>query len=137
MSGELILIVEDNEKNLKLVRDLLRFKGYQTLEAATAAEGIRLAKQHQPHLILMDIGLPDMDGVAALGRIRALPALAETPVVALTAYAMADDAARFLALGFDGYLAKPISVRDFPDQVQSFIARGRHPVELARRTEGR
>jgi two-component system cell cycle response regulator DivK len=137
MTGELILIVEDNEKNLKLVRDLLRFKGYQTLDAATAADGIRLAEQHQPHLILMDIGLPDMDGGTALAHLRALPALAVTPIVALTAYAMADDAGRFLALGFDGYLAKPISVRDFPEQIQGFIARGRRTPAAAPRTEER
>src|SRR5438270_450098 len=88
MAGELILIVEDNEKNLKLARDVLQFKGFRTLEAGTAAEGIALAKAHQPDLVLMDVQLPDMNGVAALGHLRAGAATAAIPVVALTAFAM-------------------------------------------------
>jgi CheY-like chemotaxis protein len=125
MVGELILIVEDNEKNMKLVRDLLQFKGYRTLEADTATEGIALAAAHQPRLILMDIQLPDMDGVAALGRLKAEPATTGIPVVALTAFAMKDDEARFLSAGFDGYLVKPINVRELPEQVRQFCERGR------------
>src|SRR5919201_4685769 len=96
VAGELVLIVEDNEKNMKLVRDLLQFKGYRTLEADTATKAITLAPEPQPHLILMDIQLPDMDGVAALGRLKAEPATTGIPVVALTAFAMKDDEARFL-----------------------------------------
>ena len=120
MAGELILIVEDNEKNLKLVRDLLQFKGFRALEAGTAERGIALAGEQRPDLILMDIQLPDMTGDAALGQLRADPLTAPIPVVALTAEAMAGDRERLLAAGFAGYLTKPISVRDFPDQVRRF-----------------
>ena len=125
MAGELILIVEDNEKNMKLVRDLLQFKGYRTLEADNATEGIALATEHQPQLILMDIQLPDMDGVAALGRLKAEPATTGIPVVALTAFAMKDDEQRFLGAGFDGYLVKPINIRELPEQVRQYCERGR------------
>ena len=125
MAGELILIVEDNEKNLKLVRDLLQFKGYRTLEAGTAGEGINLATANSPDLILMDIQLPDMDGVTALGRLRAEPSTAATRVVALTAFAMKDDEARLMEAGFDGYLVKPINIREFPEQVRQLCERSR------------
>ena len=118
MAGDLVLIVEDNEKNLKLVRDILQFKGYRTLEAQTARDGLALAAAHQPRLVLMDI--PDMDGLTALGHLRAEPRTAAIPVVALTAFAMKDDQARFLAAGFDGYLAKPIDVKAFPEQVRQY-----------------
>ncbi|HLH27195.1 MAG TPA: response regulator [Chloroflexota bacterium] len=125
MAGELILIVEDNEKNMKLVRDLLQFKGYRTLEADTATEGIALATAQQPQLILMDIQLPDMDGVAALGRLKAEPATTRIPVVALTAFAMKEDEARLLSAGFDGYLVKPINIRELPERVRQFCEQGR------------
>jgi len=125
MAGELILIVEDNDKNLKLVRDLLQFKGYRTLEAGTAAEGLRLAAEHRPDLILMDIQLPDMDGGAALSQLRAAPRTAGIAVVALTAQAMGGDRERLLGAGFDGYLTKPISIKEFPDQVRQFCERAR------------
>ena len=125
MAGELILIVEDNEKNLKLVRDLLQFKGYRTLEAGTAGEGISLATANNPDLILMDIQLPDMDGVTALGRLRAEPSTAATRVVALTAFAMKDDEARLMEAGFNGYLVKPINIREFPEQVRQLCERSR------------
>jgi two-component system, cell cycle response regulator DivK len=124
MAGELILIVEDNEKNLKLVRDILQFRGYRTLEAGTAEEGISLAGEHRPDLILMDIQLPDMDGGTALQQLRAEPSTAGIPVVALTAQAMAGDRERLLGAGFDGYLTKPINIREFPDQVRRFLATG-------------
>jgi two-component system cell cycle response regulator DivK len=120
VAGELILIVEDNEKNLKLVRDLLQFKGYRTLEAGTAEQGIALAGEHRPDLILMDIQLPDLDGVTALGRLRQDPRTASSCVVALTAFAMKDDRERFIGAGFNGYLVKPISIKEFPDQVRQF-----------------
>jgi two-component system cell cycle response regulator DivK len=123
MAGELVLIVEDNEKNLKLVRDLLQFRGYRTLEAGTAGEGISLAGEHRPDLILMDIQLPDLDGEAALRRLRDEPSTAGIPVVALTAQAMAGDRERLLGAGFAGYVAKPIQVREFPDQVRQFCER--------------
>jgi two-component system cell cycle response regulator DivK len=121
MPGEVILVVEDNEKNLKLFRDLLQFNGYRTLEAATGEEGLALAAEYCPAVILMDIQLPDIDGVTALSRLRAEPCTAGIPVVALTAFAMKDDRERFLEAGFDGYLAKPIDVRAFAEQVRSFV----------------
>ena len=123
MAGELILIVEDNEKNLKLARDVLQFKGYRTLEARTAEESITLANTHLPHLILMDIQLPDMDGVAALRHLKAEPGTASIPVIALTAFAMKHDRERFLSAGFDGYLFKPINIKEFPEQVRQFCER--------------
>jgi two-component system cell cycle response regulator DivK len=123
MAGELILIVEDNEKNLKLARDLLQIKGYRTLEARNAEDGFVLAAAHRPHLILMDIQLPGMDGLAALARLKASPDTATIPVVAVTAFAMSNDRERFLGAGFDGYLAKPINVKEFPEQVRQYCER--------------
>jgi two-component system cell cycle response regulator DivK len=120
MAGALILIVEDNDKNLKLARDLLQHDGFRTLEAGTAAAAIELAEQKVPDLILMDIQLPDMDGVTALGRLRELAATRSIPVVALTAFAMAADRERLLAAGFDGYLAKPIDIHQFSDSVREY-----------------
>jgi two-component system cell cycle response regulator DivK len=104
MAGELILIVEDNERNLKLARDVLQFGGYRTLEATTAEDGIALAQAERPDIILMDIQLPGIDGVTALGRLRAEPATAPIPVIALTAFAMKDDRDRFLAAYTDRLL---------------------------------
>lgn len=124
MSGELILIVEDNEKNLKLVRDLLQFKGYRTLEAKTAQDGISLAESGQPDLILMDIQLPDGDGITALRQLREEARTASIPVVALTAFAMKNDRERFLEAGFDGYLDKPINVKEFPEKIRQFCEQG-------------
>jgi two-component system cell cycle response regulator DivK len=123
MAGELILIVDDNEKNLELVRDLLQVTGYRTLEAGTAADGIALAATYRPDLILMDVQLPDDDGVAALGRLRAMPGVTMTTVVALTAFAMRGDRERLLAAGFDGYLSKPIEIQAFLQQVRQFCTR--------------
>lgn len=120
MATALILIVEDNDKNLKLARDLLQHDGFKTLEADNAAAGIALAEQHVPDLILMDIQLPDMDGVTALGRLRRMAATTSIPVVALTAFAMAADRERLLAAGFDGYLAKPIDIHQFSDSVRQY-----------------
>ena len=128
MAGELILIVEDNEKNLKLARDVLQFRGFRTLEAGTAAAGIALAVLHRPDLILMDIQLPDMDGSAALGLLRAEPVTKAIPVVAVTAFAMVSDRDRLLAAGFDGYLAKPIDVKAFPEQVRRYCETSRSEV---------
>ena len=123
MAGELILIVEDNEKNLKLVRDLLQVKGYRTIEAGTAELGIELAHRHTPRLILMDIQLPVMDGVAAVGQLKTDPTTAKIPVIALTAFAMKDDRQRFLSAGFDGYVVKPINIRELPEVVREFCER--------------
>ena len=115
--GRLVLIVEDNEKNLKLVRDLLEFRGFRTIEATSGAEGLRLAAAERPSLVLMDVQLPDMDGVEALDRLRREPATARTPVVAVTAFAMKGDRERLLSAGFDAYVAKPIDVRSFVDDL--------------------
>jgi two-component system cell cycle response regulator DivK len=127
MTDELILIVDDNEKNLKLARQVLRFSGFRTLEAATAEEGIALARDHLPDVILMDIRLPGMDGTAAVAHLKGEVATAAIPVVALTSFAMKGDRERFLAAGFDGYLEKPISVREFPEQVRSFCRSPEEP----------
>jgi CheY-like chemotaxis protein len=118
---KLVLVVEDNEKNLKLVRDILQYRGYRTVEARTAEEGIELARAHLPDLVLMDIRLPGMDGMAALEVLRAEPRTAGIPVVAVTASVMPEERDRFRAAGFDGFIEKPIDVRAFPAQVASFI----------------
>jgi two-component system cell cycle response regulator DivK len=111
MTGERILVVEDNAKNMKLFRDVLVATGYRTLEATTGSEAVDLASEHTPDLVLMDIQLPDLDGVQALRRLREDPRTASIPVLALTAQAMHGDRERFLAAGFDGYLSKPVDVR--------------------------
>jgi two-component system, cell cycle response regulator DivK len=108
--GARVLIVEDNEKNMKLLRDVLRAKDYRTLEATSAAQAVELAVEHLPDLILMDIRLPDADGVETLGRLRADPRTEALPVLAVTARAVQGDHKRFLAAGFDGYIPKPIDV---------------------------
>ena len=126
MSGELVLIVDDNDKNLKLARDVLQYHGFRTLEASTGREGIDLARENDPDVVLLDIQLPDIDGVSALQELRASTKVEETPVVALTAFAMKADRQRFLDAGFNGYIAKPIDVRTFPLQVREFC-RARQP----------
>jgi two-component system cell cycle response regulator DivK len=121
MADELILIVDDNEQNRKLARDVLRFAGFRTLEAGGGAEGVALAIEHLPDLVLMDIRMPDMNGTEALRQLKDDERTAKIPVVALTSSTMKGDRERFLAGGFDGYLRKPISVREFPDQVRSHL----------------
>jgi len=123
MAGELILIVEDNEKNRRLVRDVLQFKGYQTIESETGEEGVELARSRQPALVLMDIQLPGMDGITALKRLRDDPATRGIRVMAVTASAMTQDRQTILAAGFDGYQSKPINVRTFLEAVQELLAR--------------
>jgi two-component system cell cycle response regulator DivK len=113
MAGEQILVVEDNEMNMKLFRDVLMATGYRTLEATTGWQAVQLAVEHAPDLVLMDIQLPDIDGVEALGRLRADERTASIPVLALTAQAMHGDRERFLAAGFDGYISKPLNVVEF------------------------
>ena len=122
MSSAVILIVEDNERNLKLLRDVLGVRGYSTVEARSAEEALDRVRADRPHLVLMDIQLPGMDGVAALRELRALPDGAALPVVAVTAFAMKDDRDRLLGAGFDGYLEKPIDIRSLPSTVASLLA---------------
>ena len=135
MAAELILIIEDNEKNLKLVRDLLQVKGYRTLEAGTAELGMELARRYIPQLILMDIQLPGVDGVTVLGQLKAAPSLAQIPVIALTAFAMPDDRQRFHAAGFDGYLVKPINIRELLEVVHVVCDRHNSPPTRLREDE--
>jgi two-component system, cell cycle response regulator DivK len=123
MAGELILVVEDNEKNRKLVRDLLTVKGYRVLEVETGEDGVRTAREQRPALVLMDIQLPGIDGIEALRQLRADPDTASIPVVAVTASAMNRDRQAILAAGFDGYQAKPISVRPFLELVREVLDR--------------
>lgn len=121
MSGELIVIVEDNEKNRKLIRDVLQVRGYQTLESETAEQGIKLALEKSPALILMDIQLPGIDGITALKRLRADPITKSIPVIAITASAMTYNRRTMLAEGFDGYQSKPISLKDFLEEVRRVL----------------
>ena len=121
MANELILIVEDNEKNRKLVRDVLTFTGYRLAEAETGEEGVRLAKALRPDLVLMDIQLPGINGIAALGQIRDDPAIRDTPVIAVTASAMTQDRQKIMAAGFNGYQSKPINVKDFLAAVRAML----------------
>ena len=122
MAGKRIMIVEDNERNIKLLRDLLGARGYGTIEARSGEEAIALGRAERPDLVLMDIQLPGMDGVAALRELRSLRETAATPVIAVTAFAMKDDRERLLASGFDGYIEKPIDIRELPAQLNAFLA---------------
>ena len=121
--SELALVVDDNEKNLKLARDVLRHAGFRTLEASTGGAAVTLAVEQLPDVILMDIRLPDMDGTMAVRELKNDARTAAIPVVALTSFAMKGDRERFIAAGFDGYIEKPISVRDFPGEVRGYCRR--------------
>ena len=123
MANELILIVEDNDKNLKLVRDVLQHRGYQTIEAGTGEDGVRLARERHPALVLMDIQLPGIDGIEALAQLRADPTTRAIPVMAVTASVMAHDRKKIMAAGFDGYQTKPIHVKDFLEAVRETLDR--------------
>ena len=112
MAGELILVVEDNEKNMKLFRDILGATGYRTLEATSGERAVELARSQEPDLVLMDIQLPGIDGVEALARLRADERTAQVPVLALTAQAMGGDRERFLSAGFDAYVSKPVDIAE-------------------------
>jgi two-component system, cell cycle response regulator DivK len=117
----LILIVEDNEKNLKLVRDVLQVKGYETIEAVTGEEGVALARERNPDLILMDIQLPGINGIDALKTLRADPATARIPAIAVTASVMQQDRKLITEAGFDAYLGKPIDLREFLATVKKIL----------------
>ena len=123
MLGKRVLIVEDNEKNMKLFRDVLQATGHSTLEATTGEEAVELALSHAPALVLMDVQLPGIDGVEALERLRQNERTASIPVLALTAQAMSGDRERFLEAGFDGYLAKPVDVRELIEVVREHCSR--------------
>ena len=125
MTGALILIVEDNDKNRKLVRDVLTFKGYEVIETETGEEGVRLAQERSPSLVLMDIRLPGIDGVVALRRLRAEETTRWIPVMAMTASVMSEDRQKIMAAGFDGYQSKPINVTDFVAAVAQVLERRR------------
>jgi two-component system, cell cycle response regulator DivK len=122
---DLVLIIEDNERNRKLARDILNHAGFETLEAATAEDGLALAATCAPGLVLMDVQLPGIDGVEALQQLRADPATAGIPVIAVTAFAMKADRERVLAAGFDEYVEKPLDIREFPRQVAAALAGAR------------
>jgi two-component system, cell cycle response regulator DivK len=124
MGGARVLIAEDNGKNMKLFRDVLQAKGYETLEATTGREAIEIATGRVPDLVLMDIQLPDIDGVEALRRLRAEEPTAAIPVLALTAQAMHGDRERLLAAGFDGYISKPVNIADLLGAVSAHCDKG-------------
>jgi len=117
-----ILIVEDNEKNMKLARDVLQVRGYATLEATTGEEGVRLARERRPDLVLMDIQLPGISGIEALRQLRADPATSAIPVLAVTASVMEQDRRQITAAGFDAYVGKPINLKDFLEAVRRALA---------------
>ena len=117
----LILIVEDNEKNMKLVRDVLQAKGYTTIEAVTGEEGVRLATERKPDLILMDIQLPGINGIEALRVLRANPDTATIPAIAVTASVMQQDRKHITEAGFDGYLGKPLNLKEFLEAVRAML----------------
>ena len=124
MAGERVLLVEDNEKNLKLFRDVLRATGYITLEASTGEEAVELAVSGGPAVVLMDVQLPGIDGIETLGRLRSDHRTASIPVLALTAQAMHGDRERYLTAGFDGYLSKPVDVVELLRTVAEYCSGG-------------
>ncbi len=122
MANELIMIVEDNDKNLKLARDILRVKGYRTIEAESAEAGLPLIAEQKPDLVLMDIHLPGMNGIEALKRLRAAPDTSGIPVLAFTASVMPQDRREIMNAGFDGFVSKPINLKEFVASVASTLA---------------
>jgi two-component system, cell cycle response regulator DivK len=127
MANELILIIEDNEKNRRLCRDVLQVKGYKTIESETAEEGLKLALDQAPALILMDIQLPGMDGITAMKQLKADPKTQAISIIAITASAMTNNRTSMLAEGFDGYQTKPISLKDFLGEVERLLAAPKNP----------
>jgi two-component system cell cycle response regulator DivK len=121
VANELILIIEDNEKNRKLARDVLQVKGFRTIESETAEEGLELARNQSPALILMDIQLPGMDGITAMKQLKADPNTQTIPIIAITASAMTNNRTSMLAEGFDGYQTKPISLKDFLLEIERVL----------------
>ena len=125
MPNEVILVVEDNEKNRKLVRDVLTFKGYEVVEAETGEDGVRLAHERHPKLVLMDIRLPGIDGIEALRQLRADPGTSSIPIIATTASVMTSERQRIMAAGFDAYQSKPMNVKEFVATVERLLTRSR------------
>jgi two-component system cell cycle response regulator DivK len=123
MANELILVVEDNEQNQKLARDVLQVKGYRVLIAGSAEAGLPMVLEHKPDLILMDIHLPGMNGIEALAKLRASPGTSALPVLAFTASVMPQDRRQITSAGFDGFLAKPINLKEFLDTIADALAR--------------
>jgi CheY-like chemotaxis protein len=121
LANELILIIEDNEKNRKLCRDVLNVKGYNTIESETAEDGLKLVREKRPTLVLMDIQLPGIDGITAMKQLRADPQTAHIPIIAITASAMTHNRVTMLTEGFDGYQTKPISLKDFLAEVETVL----------------
>jgi len=119
-----VLIIEDNEKNMKLARDVLQAKGYKTLEATSGEDGVKLARQHVPDLVLMDIQLPGINGIDAFKQIRADAKTARVPVVALTASVTPTDRSAISAAGFDAFVSKPINLKEFLETVKRLVERG-------------
>ena len=124
MAGDRVLVVEDNDKNMKLFRDVLQASGYGTLEATTGEQAVELALVHEPALVLMDVQLPGIDGVEALEQLRQDGRTSSIPVLAVTAQAMSGDRERFLEAGFDGYIAKPVDVGALIEAVREHCDRG-------------
>jgi CheY-like chemotaxis protein len=123
MANKSILIVEDNLMNLKLIRDVLQIEGYETLEAETGETGVELARERHPAVILMDVNLPQMDGREAMKILKADASTRQIPIIAVTSLAMKGDRERLLAAGFDGYISKPIDIKELPRLVESYVAR--------------
>ena len=121
MKIKTILVVEDNELNMKLVRNILTIGKYHVLEAMDAESGIQLARDQRPNLVLMDIQLPDMNGLSAAKIIKEDPSLKHIPIVALTSYAMQGDKEKAIEAGCAGYIAKPIDTRKFLETVSQFV----------------
>ena len=120
-----VLIIEDNEKNMKLARDVLQAKGYKTLEAVTGEEGVKLAIAHVPDLVLMDIQLPGINGIEAFKQIRADTKTARVPVIALTASVTPTDRSAISAAGFDAFVSKPINLKEFVETVRRLVEGGK------------
>ena len=121
--GKVVLIVEDEPKNLKLLRDLLQVWGYETLEAGNGKEGIEEASAHKPDLILMDIQMPVMGGLEATSILKAEAETKDIPIIALTSYAMKGDEDKMMAAGCDGYITKPIDTREFQRKIREYLSR--------------
>lgn len=132
MAEKVVLVVEDNDLNMKLIRSLLILGKYRVLEAGNAEDGLILARQSQPDLILMDIQLPGMDGLAATRVLKEDSSLRGVPVLALTAHAMAGDEQKALEAGCDGYIAKPVDTRNFLKTLEPFIRERKETPEIAR-----